>query len=228
MRCDIISPLDVKIGRSYYVPCVRDRYDVWMPIVGPSHVDGAELCQFSSIPEHYHLDKRFIRAHEKQVGYRGIGGIRYRLLECIDERSDNGVALWAMIRLGRAFQNFRINTDRPICLHNRQNIVNKDGQCPGHGFCWDLETGRPKYRWPYFVRYKGTDYKYPAEDREIISLEYPKTAERPLFDVVVELIDSDDKVIGEQRFNQYISSGDILKLVTNCSEATKTPFDRSF
>lgn len=206
----------MRIGETYEVPCVRGKNGSYYPVVGPAHIDGSELCQRTPTVEHWHVDYRFTEREDKQFGLiTDPQEPQMRSMVCVRERSDNGILLWAMIRLGRAYQNSRINVSDPICPHQKQRIVNEDGQCPGHGFCWNMETGRPRYLYPYYVRFKGREERQLVDDREIIKI---KVAENVTCPAIVELIDSNNSIIGEYLFpgTGPFYEGDIFTIKTDC------------
>lgn len=211
------SPRNVIVGQYYDVPCMQDPAGVFVPVIGPPHCDGPEICSEPTVA-HYHYDYRFSEYQGFMNGLIDNGvPLVYRRMQCVRTESDNGRALWGMIRLARVYHNHTLDIHNPVCPHQNIPIVNKNGQCSGHGLCWNLKTGRMKYVLPFYVRFKGQNKtKILVTDREIMVL-YNNT-KKTFIDPFVEAIDAKGRIIGEHQFtNMHVAPTDRLKISTGCT-----------
>lgn len=217
---DIKSPRKVKIGEYYDVPCVKDVNGTFVPIIGPSHSDGPELCIKTTI-KHYHYDYRFINNFGPFQGFADNGGeIEYQRLKCVSCVSNNGILLWGILRLMRVYAKHVIDINNPICPHQNIPIVNRNGQCSGHGLCWNLKTGRLKYTPPFYIRFKGSRHKILVTDRENIIL--VNKSKKTFAPTIVQIIDSVNKIISGYTFEYIdIAPGDTLNINTGCIHNAK-------
>lgn len=217
------SPMTVVVGESYLVPCIKD-YSGWMPIIGPAHEDGREIC-VNPTELHYHYDFRFIAEDIKTptAARATVFGkpvpIEAQWRECLRSESDNGSLLFAQLRLMEQFAGHRLCN--LVCPHKGIPLVGTGDlrKCPGHGLTWNIATGCLHFTPPYFLRIKGTEELAPATTLGDLKIKLDPNME---VDVCIELLDSAGLLISEYTIPHLrLSKGDNLILNIDCTKSNQ-------
>lgn len=150
------SPVDVKVGNYYLVPCIV-THEGNFPVIFPPHKDKTSDCVDFN-PRHYHFDRRFLDNKLHNDGYNAdlVVDVKYVVKKCLQDETVNQSAHWFHIEhLFRMYQGKKINDG--ICIHQGMQIVNKCGTCPGHGLKWNLKTNELEFKLPFYAVVDGVD-----------------------------------------------------------------------
>ena len=208
------SPVDVEIGKTYKVPCVREKgLLAIIPILLPSHSDGKKNC-LTPAKEHYHIDFRFC---EKEDVYNNNAWFKshcsepfYEEMEAIRD-SFNSVDFTgesAFFFVNRWYQeNKELKLENRRCPHRGTKIVNACGTCPAHGLKWNLKKGKlKKFKRPFYLELANGEEPNPENPRGIIRNDKCTIKIKKDFkhDGTVIMVDSNGKRYGEMK--QIINS----------------------
>lgn len=149
------SPVKVQIGETYLVPTAiaqsgKDKGNV-VPILYPKHSDGPEICANPAVT-HYHIDRRFSHVDYDAYVESCLADFKMRRMTCISKFTGSENYWPFMIeRLHRLYNDHQLKNNR--CPHQGTQVVNDCGTCPNHGLIWDLQTGKLKYKLPFYLEH---------------------------------------------------------------------------
>jgi hypothetical protein len=205
-RRGLKSPVDVKAGKSYLVPCVRRSNGSILPVMLPAHVDGSDHC-LKQTESHYHIDFRFC---DQQNGYNAwfentcsepflnkMVAIRdsANSFEAIGGSAFFFVNRWYLRHKDKLAKN-------RICPHQGVRITNACGECPAHGLKWDLKTNRlADFQPPFFLELANKEVQDEENPRgEIIDDRCVIEINKDFYsDGTVIMVDSNHKRYGTMK-----------------------------
>lgn len=193
LKCDFqeqnmsafISPCDVVIGKEYDVPCIftcqgeghlldgcQPAPEIIIPVMFPPHAEQKGFC-LNSLPEHYHIDKRFL-VPESQMKFDVISSsvvkkIQYIKMKAIKDRFfiEAEARSLQLFNIYYQLQNpDEIAKDR-ICPHKGTKITNSCGTCPAHGLKWNLKNGTYYYKAPFYFQLTEDGPKYQFKNKMV-------------------------------------------------------------
>lgn len=208
------SPTNVKQHHYYDVPTVKTRCGKTLPVILPSHTDGAEHC-LTEVAEHYHVDFRFCELNDSAgwpawvksscspVFMKRLKVVResFESLHFSDESAFFFVNRW-----------FRNHAKKKLtdgkCPHKGLQVVNPCGTCPGHGLRWNLETGElADFVLPFYLELADGEVQRESNLRGVMTADDQCSivADRDChLDGTVIMVDSRGKRYG--RWKQKISA----------------------
>jgi hypothetical protein len=146
------SPKDVVVGQKYMVPTIHTETGERLPVLFPAHEDGVEDC-VDPVAPHYHIDYRFI---DRKYGWDAyLAGDFYAKpysQEWVALRACDGLAKANHFMIDRLHEKFeKAQIKQRVCPHRGVQLTNACGRCPAHGLVWNLNTGRLKFKRPFYV-----------------------------------------------------------------------------
>lgn len=209
------SPVEVQVGEVYPVPCINE-YGTIMPVFPRPHAD-QDPEFFVNVPEHFHVDSRFID-NDPHTVYRACGKeVVIHELPCkrVDHVPPQSI-IWLHLALLRHFEGHRIKCN--VCPHKGMPIIN--GTCTGHGLKWSAD-GYLKHKGPFKLRWMGN--AGIIDNLKKVFIPVTEGASGPF---VLDIIDRDGEIVFthvEQDEDLHATPGDTIVIHNRNIEILKTP-----